>query len=139
VIFYLEDDHLDGMDRGVVNFDVVLLEVEVSRSNVFTGESFERLAGDHVGFRDRTHDDVVLADVGQTVHLDKFHSRNTLGLDKISESVVISGEDRDRARLRERLFTSRGGDGRTHHGVRRGFADHAKGIVFERASTFFTT
>ena len=45
MIFYLEDDHLDGMDRGVVNFDVVLLEVEVSRSNVFRVSAFVGKSG----------------------------------------------------------------------------------------------
>ena len=35
----------------------------------------------------------------------KFHSGNTLGLDVVPEGIVIGGEDRDRAFLREGVFS----------------------------------
>tara|TARA_B110000008_G_scaffold96679_1_gene99176 strand:- start:282 stop:683 length:402 start_codon:yes stop_codon:yes gene_type:complete len=122
--FRLGDDHLDGVDRGVVDLDVVLLEREVSRDDLLASEGFEFLARSHVRLGNRALNDVVLADVTQAIHLHKFHSGNTLGLDEVPEGIVIGGEDRDRAFLREDVFLAGGGDGGTHHGVRRGLADH---------------
>ena len=137
--FRLGDDHLDGVDRGVVDLDVVLLEREVSRDDLLASEGFEFLARSHVRLGNRALNDVVLADVTQAIHLHKFHSGNTLGLDEVPEGIVIGGEDRDRAFLREDVFLAGGGDGGTHHGVRRGLADHTEGIVVEGSAPFFTT
>ena len=122
--FCLDDDHLDGVDRGVVDLDVVLLERKVSRDDLLASEGFEFLARSHVSLGDSAHDNVVLHDVTQAIHLHKFHSGDTLGLDEVPEGIVIGGKDRDRAFLREGTFLAGGGDGGTHHGVRRGLADH---------------
>jgi len=157
--FRLGDDHLDGVDRGVVDLDVVLLVREVSRDDLLASDGFEFLARSHVRLGNRALNDVVLADVTQAIHLHKFHSGNTLGLDEVPEGIVIGGEDRDRAFLREDVFLAGGGDGGTHHGVRRGLAGsyldkrvtistnfydyynkvRTEGIVVEGSAPFFTT
>ena len=41
--FRLGDDHLDGVDRGVVDLDVVLLEREVSRDDLLASDGFNSL------------------------------------------------------------------------------------------------
>ena len=56
--FRLDDDHLDGVDRGVVDLDVVLLVREVSRDDLLASDGFEFLARSHVRLGNRALNDV---------------------------------------------------------------------------------
>ena len=98
--FRLGDDHLDGVDRGVVDLDVVLLERHAvhlasgARDGGPAGGG-EGLALGHVREGHRALDDVVLDDVGQRLVRHEVNLGGAELLGELDEGVVVGAEDGD--------------------------------------------